>query len=410
MNTVTALAQWTAPEDGPVGIGQAVVAEQPIELGRGWQSNGGAGRGHPARRLPNRVVIPLPTALARVHSITLVGVFALFAAPEDEPTGSLGASVTLESGGNVIERFNLVNQRHYRDARDPAWINWHGGDGVHRYSILDLDLEGVPVVVDALRLDLSEPAAVDQLEFRDLGTPASFVIFAVVVEGEPAGCPFGPRGAAVALSEVPGVVRLGDRLRLRRATDDIIAGLARCGEDLDEARSLALTFLAVVLAGLVERGDNRNLHRALLDVARELEHVSDHEGIVCVLTSHVNDWTEGQIEERPQAIDRLMDRALKLLDRQFARELTDAALARQLGLSTSHFRHLFRQLTGQPFHRYLMGLRLERARELLGDARWSVTEIAYQVGFTSVAHFSRAYSVRFGAPPSGRRRGSSPQP
>ena len=60
-----------------------------------------------------------------------------------------------------------------------------------------------------------------------------------------------------------------------------------------------------------------------------------------------------------------MDRALTLVDRNFAKDLTDAAVAQQLGLSTSHFRFLFKQATGQPFHKYLVSLRLEKARRML---------------------------------------------
>jgi AraC family transcriptional regulator len=96
---------------------------------------------------------------------------------------------------------------------------------------------------------------------------------------------------------------------------------------------------------------------------------------------------------------------LALVERNFARQLTDASIAQQLGLSTSHFRYLFRQATGQPFHKYLIALRLEKARQMLIEEDSAVGAVARAVGFTGLAHFTRAFVLRFNATPSTVRRG-----
>ena len=95
---------------------------------------------------------------------------------------------------------------------------------------------------------------------------------------------------------------------------------------------------------------------------------------------------------------------MELIDRHFAKDITDATMADKLGLSTSHFRALFRQATGQPFHRYLISVRLEKAKQLLVEQEMAVSDIATAVGFATLSHFSRAFTQRFDVSPSCMRR------
>jgi two-component system response regulator YesN len=106
--------------------------------------------------------------------------------------------------------------------------------------------------------------------------------------------------------------------------------------------------------------------------------------------------------------DRLMDRALSYIDRNFAKPISDAVIAEHVGLSTSHFRFLFKQATGQPFHKYLIAARLERAHQMLLtlDAT-SVGAVAKAVGFVGLSHFSRAFTQRFSVSPANVRKNSA---
>lgn len=59
---------------------------------------------------------------------------------------------------------------------------------------------------------------------------------------------------------------------------------------------------------------------------------------------------------------------------------------------------------------FVRTLRLERARELLADGAGSVSEVAYAVGFNSLATFSRAYRTHYGTPPSSHLSGQNTNP
>ena len=82
--------------------------------------------------------------------------------------------------------------------------------------------------------------------------------------------------------------------------------------------------------------------------------------------------------------------------------LTD--LARELGLSPSHFARAFRQSAGTTPHAHVVALRLRRARALLLGSEQSLGQIAVGCGFTDQAHLTRLFRLRFGEPPGAWRR------
>ena len=75
-------------------------------------------------------------------------------------------------------------------------------------------------------------------------------------------------------------------------------------------------------------------------------------------------------------------------------------LSSAVALSRTQTHRKLRALTGQSPAEYVRTARLQRALELLRERAGTVSEISYQVGFGSPAHFSTAFSRQFGYPPS----------
>jgi len=65
------------------------------------------------------------------------------------------------------------------------------------------------------------------------------------------------------------------------------------------------------------------------------------------------------------------------------------ALARIAGLSPFHFSRTFTRTVGVAPHRYVMRVRLKRARELLREGRLSFAEVAAETGFADQSHLAR---------------------
>jgi AraC-like DNA-binding protein len=98
-----------------------------------------------------------------------------------------------------------------------------------------------------------------------------------------------------------------------------------------------------------------------------------------------------------------MLRARDTMDRAFAQPLDVSALASVAHVSRAHFSREFRSTFGETPHRYLQRRRVERAMELLRETDRPVTEICFDVGFSSLGTFSRTFRAIVGESPSSYR-------
>jgi AraC-like DNA-binding protein len=97
------------------------------------------------------------------------------------------------------------------------------------------------------------------------------------------------------------------------------------------------------------------------------------------------------------------------VEAQMSRRRTVAELARASGRSLSTFKRRFRELTGQTPAAWIRERRLERARLLLQTTDRSVTDVALEVGFTSVSHFVHAFRLRYRVTPQRGRKNQKRQ-
>lgn len=108
-------------------------------------------------------------------------------------------------------------------------------------------------------------------------------------------------------------------------------------------------------------------------------------------------------------LNRRMLRARDVMDRSYADPLDIPSLARVALVSQAHFIRSFRAVFGETPHRYLQRRRVERAMFLLRTGDRPVTEICFEVGFSSLGTFSRTFSSIVGESPTAyRRRGPLP--
>src|SRR5438046_9692306 len=106
--------------------------------------------------------------------------------------------------------------------------------------------------------------------------------------------------------------------------------------------------------------------------------------------------------------NRRMLRARDAMDRDYAKPFDIPSLARIAYVSEAHFIRTFRATFGETPHRYLQRRRVERAMFLLRETDRSVTEICFDVGFTSPGTFSRTFREIVGQTPSDYRVGHGP--
>jgi len=107
-------------------------------------------------------------------------------------------------------------------------------------------------------------------------------------------------------------------------------------------------------------------------------------------------------------MNRRLLRARDAMDRAYADPLNVRAVAAVAHISVAHFSRSFRAVFGETPHRYLQRRRVERSMFLLRDTDRSVTDICFDVGFTSRGTFSRTFREIMGESPSEYRVGHAP--
>ena len=159
-------------------------------------------------------------------------------------------------------------------------------------------------------------------------------------------------------------------------------------------------------AGKNSAGPLRRSLRRLRELVRQQREGSEWE-IHLVLTGLLGElaacrrvFSESEAEP-PPAVARVLNAVLGNPARDWkAREL--AALA---GVSYSRLREQFRAARRQTLHEFLQRTRLDLARQLLGNRRLSIKQIAARLNFSSEFYFSHFFRRATGMSPSQFRDG-----
>jgi AraC-like DNA-binding protein len=94
---------------------------------------------------------------------------------------------------------------------------------------------------------------------------------------------------------------------------------------------------------------------------------------------------------------KLEDTILKNIDKvNFNTEF----LAKELFVSRTKLHRKVSEISGQAPGEFIRSIKLKKASQLLLDNKLSVTQIAYEIGFSSPAQFTRAFSKQFNCLPS----------
>ncbi len=88
------------------------------------------------------------------------------------------------------------------------------------------------------------------------------------------------------------------------------------------------------------------------------------------------------------------------IDREYAKPLDVEELARGAFMSAGHLSRQFKLAFGESPYSYLMTRRIERAMALLRRGGLNVTEVCFEVGFSSLGTFSTRFTELVGLPPS----------
>ena len=157
------------------------------------------------------------------------------------------------------------------------------------------------------------------------------------------------------------------------------------------SREDSLALIARALLSEVAAGDRGRLVAESLATAL---------AVVLIRRHSTSDQPAATAETRRHALSPArLRRAMDFMRMRLADDISLSDVAAEAGLNPQHFARVFRRETGAPPHRYLMGLRVDRARELLIGSDLSLASVAMRSGFCSQSHMTTSFKRVLGTTP-----------
>lgn len=138
--------------------------------------------------------------------------------------------------------------------------------------------------------------------------------------------------------------------------------------------------------------DNGNI-MSDLEKCRNLQELSDH------LREQTDAFFTGSAEN--QEDNSIVYMIREYISRNYSREsLSVKDISDHVFLSTSYVCTLFKSETGQTLNQYITEYRIAKAKELLRDPRYKITDIAGKVGYSDSNYFGKSFKKSVGLSPS----------
>ena len=117
----------------------------------------------------------------------------------------------------------------------------------------------------------------------------------------------------------------------------------------------------------------------------------------------VETWKVHRLAQKPAKTNSLVERVLKLIHENGGIGLSISDLAQKQGCSRGNLSNEFRRVVGMPPSDYAIRLRIKESCRRLVAENDSITDIAYESGFSSSQHFARVFKRYVGLTPTGYR-------
>jgi len=119
-----------------------------------------------------------------------------------------------------------------------------------------------------------------------------------------------------------------------------------------------------------------------------------------LFAQHLSILSNRILLERNNTQSPMIAKAKAFIQAHHAEKLRMGQVAQFVHVSPFHFCKTFRNCAALKFTDYVSSVRIERSRNLLLNPNLRVREVAYEVGFQSVNHFSRTFRRKLGQSPS----------
>ena len=123
-------------------------------------------------------------------------------------------------------------------------------------------------------------------------------------------------------------------------------------------------------------------------------------GLLEIFAQHLSIVANQLLIEQGNSENPAITHARQFIAEHQAEDLSLERVAQAANMSSYYFCKMFKKATGVNFTHYLSRVRVETAKNLLVNPNARVSEVAFDVGFTSITNFNRTFKELVGQSPS----------
>lgn len=130
----------------------------------------------------------------------------------------------------------------------------------------------------------------------------------------------------------------------------------------------------------------------LINLRRKLQQKFSHGKIVTI---------KGEEKKVSGLDEKFMKKVLEVIENHISEETFSIEdFGSEVGMSRMQIHRKLKALTGKSASHYIRSVKLFKAKEMIGKHEATISEIAYSLGFSSPAYFTRCFKEEYGHPPS----------
>lgn len=110
------------------------------------------------------------------------------------------------------------------------------------------------------------------------------------------------------------------------------------------------------------------------------------------------------LNKENELYDDYINKAIAYMHKYYSGNITIDDICKEIYLSSSHFKRIFKSKTGNTPYQFLVKIRIEKAKEMLKNKECTIHEVARLCGFVNQGNMSGIFKKHMGLSPSECRR------
>ena len=166
--------------------------------------------------------------------------------------------------------------------------------------------------------------------------------------------------------------------------------------------------------GFIKVLDNASVTKCVVRIIHELN--SKHEaydsvikaeilGLIMRLSRNLSWQKKGVAED--DHINQYLERSIEFMKQEMTNPIGPREIAKEVNISVTYLMHLFKKNLSKTIMQVLTEFRVERAKDLLLETTYNVTEVSLQCGYNNLQHFSMQFKKSVGVSPLAYRRNNN---